>query len=391
MNKINQIFLLSLFFLFFTAGCAELIEPDNSVDGNDTPQTAEAVTVFPAAIRAFIETPTDTDYYRIRVDSVQIVTLSLSVPTLKNYDLMLLTASHSSLGISQQPAGQTEWIDARVEKGSYYIKIWGVNGSYDSKQSYLLTIAISDTTGSTVSVHLIMGNPSGALASITMPDNYLMIKPQYALSYNNSNGTCNWVSWQLNSSWLGSVTRQNDFRADRSLPAGWKIIEAGEYSGSGYDRGHMCPSGDRTLTKADNSATFLMTNIIPQAPANNQGPWADLESYCRQLVALGKELYIISGGAGSQGFISSGRINVPSYTWKVIVVVDAPGLGVRGVTADTRVIGIWMPNDRTITYSDWKSYRVSVDYIEEQTGFNFLSVLPAALQDILESRVDNMP
>ncbi|MEG4996188.1 DNA/RNA non-specific endonuclease [Microcoleus sp. B4-D4] len=32
-----------------------------------------------------------------------------------------------------------------------------------------------------------------------------------------------------------------------------------DYTGSGCDRGHIAPSGDRTRNEADNSSTFLMT------------------------------------------------------------------------------------------------------------------------------------
>jgi endonuclease G len=71
------------------------------------------------------------------------------------------------------------------------------------------------------SVHLLLGNPSNAVADVAKPDNYLMVKPQYALSYNRSKGTPNWVSWQLSSKWLGEAERQNNFRPDPQLPTGW--------------------------------------------------------------------------------------------------------------------------------------------------------------------------
>jgi endonuclease G len=66
-----------------------------------------------------------------------------------------------------------------------------------------------------------------------------------------------------------------------------------DYTGSGYDRGHIAPSADRTRNEADNSSTFLMTNMMPQVPEVNRGVWGDLEEYCRELVQQGKELYII--------------------------------------------------------------------------------------------------
>ena len=71
-----------------------------------------------------------------------------------------------------------------------------------------------------------MGNPSNATTDVGVPLNYLMVKPQYALSYNRDNGESNWVSWHLDSSWLGSAARQNDFRNDTTLPAGWYQVQA---------------------------------------------------------------------------------------------------------------------------------------------------------------------
>jgi hypothetical protein len=68
---------------------------------------------------------------------------------------------------------------------------------------------------------LLFGNPSGATGDVANENNYLMIKPQYTLSYNRSKATPNWVAWRLDASWIGSTPRQDDYRPDTSLPAGW--------------------------------------------------------------------------------------------------------------------------------------------------------------------------
>ena len=238
------------------------------------------------------------------------------------------------------------------------------------------------------SEHLTMGNPSNAVTSISEPNNYLMEKPQYSMSYSRDNGGPNWVSWHLDSSWLGSTPRQDDFRADTTLPAGWYQVQATDFSGSGFDRGHMCPSADRTITVAANSATFLMTNMIPQLPANNQGVWANLESYTRSLVSQGNEIYIISGGQGLQFFIANGHVAVPAQTWKVIIVLPVGNNDVSRVTTATRTKTEEKPNTETIN-SDWRTYRVSVDQVEAITGFDFLSNVSAGIQAVIEGRVDN--
>ncbi len=140
---------------------------------------------------------------------------------------------------------------------------------------------------------LLLGNPSGATSEIANENNYLMIKPAYALSYNRSKNIPNWTAWRLDQSWIGSAN-SGSFGPDTTLPAGWYQVLPEDYSEPVYDRGHMCPSGDRTNTQTNNNYTFLMTNIIPQLPANNQGPWVDLELYCRTLASQGNEVYIVS-------------------------------------------------------------------------------------------------
>ncbi len=246
--------------------------------------------------------------------------------------------------------------------------------------------------------HLTMGNPSGAAADVSMPTNYLLDKPQYALSYHRDRGTPNWVSWHLDTSWRGAAARQDDFRADNTLPAGWYQVQGTSYSGSGFDRGHNCPSADRTSTVADNSATFLMTNMIPQSPNNNQITWAALENYSRTLMDQGNELYIIMGiygrgGTGSAGYfetIDQGRIQVPARVWKVIVVLPVGNNDVSRVSSTTRIIAIDTPNQQGTT-SNWGQYRTSVDAIEAATGLNVLSALPTSVQQVVEAQVDSGP
>lgn len=249
-----------------------------------------------------------------------------------------------------------------------------------------------------LSEHLLLGNPSNAVADTGINQNYLMIKPQYALSYNQNRGTPNWVSWHLDPYWIGSAPRQDNFSPDYTLPPTWYKVQTTDYTGSGFDRGHNCPSADRTKSEEDNAATFLMTNIIPQAPDNNQQTWANLENYCRSLVNDGNELYIImgsygrggKGNAGTKTTIANGKVTVPSQVWKVIVVLPQGTDDVTRINAATRVIAINTPNTNSVN-SQWGNYRTSVDVIEAATGYNLLSALPESLQLIIEAQIDNGP
>jgi len=243
---------------------------------------------------------------------------------------------------------------------------------------------------STASLQIAMGNPSGAVASSSYPANYLMQKSQFAVGYHRDKGIPLWVSWHLGKLDLGSAARCDCFSSDTSLPSGWYRVTTSSYTGSGYDRGHMCPSGDRTASSTDNAVTFKMTNILPQTADNNQGPWAALEDYCRSLIASGKELYIISGGDNKKTTINGGRVEVPAYTWKVIMVLTEGSSDLSRVTTSTRVIAVYIPNNAGIRSNSWKSYRTSVDQIEAYTGYNFFSNVPLSIQSVIEARVDTL-
>ncbi len=229
------------------------------------------------------------------------------------------------------------------------------------------------------SEHLEFGNPSNAGQDNL--DNYLIEREQYVLSYNQSRNVLNWASWRVDDRWLGQAERQDDFRPDGGLPKGVYQVTPGEYRRSGYDRGHMVPSGDRTDSPSGNSLTFLMSNIFPQASENNRGPWRMLEQYGRDLVRdEGKSLYIIGGIYGDKATV--GSVTVPGRVWKVIVVLDNLD---DAVTRETEVIAVDMPNSDRVT-KNWQDYRTTVDRIEIATGYDLLSDVPQSVQAEIERR-----
>lgn len=234
-------------------------------------------------------------------------------------------------------------------------------------------------------LHLTLGNPSNAATG--NPNNYLIERHQYALAYNRDRGIANWVSWHLDARWLGNTERQNDFRQDGGLPAGFYQVTPNDYRNSGYDRGHIVPSADRTANVKDNSATFLMTNILPQAPENNQGLWRGLEEFERDLVYQeDRELFILAGGYGEKDTLAGGKLTIPTRLWKVIVVLDQPGQGVAGVSANSRIIAIDVPNSNDLL-EDWRSYQTTIDRIELATGYDLLSQVPVEIQAVLEANL----
>ncbi|MFA0963330.1 DNA/RNA non-specific endonuclease [Roseivirga sp. BDSF3-8] len=247
--------------------------------------------------------------------------------------------------------------------------------------------------------NLAMGNPSGASSNSYYHWNYRVTKPEYTMSYHRDRGTPNWVSWHLNKAWLGSASRSSGFYQDYALPSGWYRVSSGDYTNSGFDRGHNCPSADRTLSSSENQSTFYMTNVIPQSPDVNQRAWASLENYCRDLVRYqNKELYVImgsygTGGSGRNGYkskIANNKVTVPNRVWKVILVLPEGSSDLSRVTTSTRVIAVDMPNSMNVS-TNWASYRTTVDYIEQVRGYNLFSQLPSYVQSAIESKVDNGP
>ncbi len=245
-------------------------------------------------------------------------------------------------------------------------------------------------------VHLTMGNPNGASADINQPNNYLMEKPEYALSYNRDKGGPNWVSWHLSDEWVGNLVRVDSFRPDPAVPPDWYRVQATDFSGTGFDRGHMTPNADRDKETSIpiNQATFLMSNMVAQAPGNNQGPWADLESFLRTLLPA-NEIYIVSGPAGVGGVggngpavintVANGHVTVPAFTWKVALVLPKGDNDISRVTAATRTIAVIMPNKDEIRPNDWTQYLTTVDAVEALTGYNFFANVPPAIQNAIEA------
>lgn len=245
--------------------------------------------------------------------------------------------------------------------------------------------------------NLLFGNPSNATTSVVMADNYLMDLGYYVESYNNSRGGPNWVSWHLDATNITTTAKRvNNFAAFKDLPTSFYPVQNTSYTATGFDRGHNCPSADRSSSANANAATFLMVNMIPQVPKNNQQTWGKFENYLRVQVLAGNEVYIImgsygKGGTGTKGYFTTiyyGKITVPSNIWKVAVIIPTGNKDVNRVNTKTRVIAIDTPNNNTIN-PDWTQYIVTVDMIEKITGYDLLSAIPKNIQDVIESRTDS--
>lgn len=244
---------------------------------------------------------------------------------------------------------------------------------------------VFSATSAAAQNQLLFGNPSNAAADQKNADNFLVTHKTFILSYNKSRGAPNWVAWHLSRADLGYTDHDDAFAPDELLPVDWRI-NPDDYSGAVFDRGHMCPSSDRSSTEANNVETFVMSNMQPQTPNLTRVTWRSLEEFSRVLVRRGNELYIYAGCYGSNGRIRN-KITIPTDCFKIILVLPEGNNDLNRVSANTRVIAVNMPNVPTVNRR-WQTYLTSIDAIEQVTGLNFLSPLKDELENKLEAGTD---
>ena len=251
-----------------------------------------------------------------------------------------------------------------------------------------------------------LGDPIWQIENLPLENHFLIERDIYTISYNNETHNPNWVSWHLDYDDFKTGGRHDSFRADDSLPAEWYKVDERAFKGSGFARGHMCPSGDRTTDENKNRDTFYMTNMVPQSPTNNSGAWETFERYIRlEHAEKGQEAYVICGPYGTGGESSKGKmnyitatgtnskgksqkinINVPAYTWKVVIILDEGDDDINRITADTEAFAVWMPNTKQCSYEEFNPHIISIDYVEEMTGYDFFANLPDDIEEAIESR-----
>ena len=262
----------------------------------------------------------------------------------------------------------------------------------------LILILSCVRAGATIDTNLQMqlGNPSGAIADTNNHDHYLIQRTVEAIDFSDRLGEPVWASWDLTADDVGSASRSTSYYQDTNLPPNFtnRLVTA-DYNGVGnidFNRGHLCPSEDRTDNTNDNKLVFFMSNIMPQSGPNNQGVWNNFEVYCRSLLTS-YELLIICGPSGfGTNTIPSGRAYIASNVWKVVVCIPAGnGTNLSRITATNRVIAISVPNVTNGLSSDWHTYVCSPQKIEQDTGFTFFTALPADVAAALRVKVDGAP
>jgi endonuclease G, mitochondrial len=121
--------------------------------------------------------------------------------------------------------------------------------------------------------------------------------------------------------------RVSEFREEARLPPDERA-DLQDFVRSGYDRGHMAPSGDMPDLEAQ-AESFSLANVVPQDPSDNRYLWSDIEGAVRRLVVEEGEAYVVTGPIfeGEEVKALRGRVLVPTHLFKAVYL---PGRGLAG-------------------------------------------------------------
>lgn len=200
----------------------------------------------------------------------------------------------------------------------------------------------------------------------------------YSLLFDDKRKESRWVAYELtDEETRGIYTRFDKFITDPLVKSG--TANDKDYTGSGYDRGHLAPAADMLWSLQAMKESFYYSNMSPQVPGFNRGIWKNLESLVRDWAVENKDIYVVTGPVFSPGDISIGKnkVDVPKYFYKVILDYSMP---------DIKGIGFILPN--ASSNAPLQNYAVSIDSVESVTGINFFPQLPDDQEKLIEKTLD---
>jgi endonuclease G len=195
-------------------------------------------------------------------------------------------------------------------------------------------------------------------------------RSEFVYSFNRTTGFANWVLHRLGKDDFGPVPRfHGPFFKDSLLPIDLPRPTNTDFENSGFDKGHAVRSEERTSTNEANRQTFVMSNVFPQRPELNRGPWLDCERWVEKMCKDSTyEFWIVVGPVYEKDKVEylnkkTKMFPVPQWVFKVMLVKKPDG--------KLEKIAVLMPNINGIRRLDWKSYVVPLQKVEDITGYKF--------------------
>ena len=182
----------------------------------------------------------------------------------------------------------------------------------------------------------------------------------FAVMYSGVSRTPLWSAEYLDRKRLQQakeIDREDSFHEESRLPKSMRA-KLSDYSGSGYDRGHLAPNGNMA-NRSQQYDSFSLANIAPQSPRNNRYIWRNIESATRYLTQQYGEVYTITGVSFTSKKTKqlADRVLVPSHFFKAVYIPASNQAGVY-----------YAPND--------ESERIEVISLDELTAKIGIDVLP---------------
>jgi len=199
----------------------------------------------------------------------------------------------------------------------------------------------------------------------------------YVTSYNKETRAPNWTAWRLFGNHTNGQWKRKGVKYHEDEDVGYPKATNSDFYGSGYDRGHMCPSGDNKWDRQAQEDCFLFTNMCLQNHALNGGDWNDLEIKCRKWAEKYGDILIVCGPIFSEKpYKTKGKnkVAIPDAFFKVVVCLNGTPKG----------IGFYYPNEDG--HQSMSSYATSIDEIEDITGIDFFASLPDNIEKNVEKQ-----
>jgi len=227
---------------------------------------------------------------------------------------------------------------------------------------FLPSLAFANTIDDKCAHHIKWGAPQFVLKVDNIK---YLCRTGYATAYSNILKDPIYVAEHVSKDRIGAEPRTEDFRTDADIDPVYQAT-LNDYTGTGYDRGHMSPAANNGSNKQAMSESFLLSNMLPQNPGNNRGIWKQLEVYVRNWVLEGNDLYVIQGGIFDENYKTIGinKVAVPTRLFKVIIDPK-----------NKKMIAFIFPNEK-LEVKDLPKYAVTVKKVEQETNINFSPMIP---------------
>lgn len=217
----------------------------------------------------------------------------------------------------------------------------------------------------------------------------------YSVLYDRNHHHSRWVAYRLDKVTSFVQVGRKDYSEKPQYPVDplckeWSLPD--DLSFSGYDHGHLCASAERYYSEQANKQTFYMTDMSPQTGDFNQNYWTIYEKFLYSLARDNRTspdtLYVVKGGTLTEGKTIN-RFTVRGYNVTVPKYYFIACLAVKGGAYSA--IGFWVEHKVPSWRSDKEELRkhaVSIDVLEQKTGFDFFCNLPDKAESLVESNYD---